>query len=74
MVYVQPGIRPRKGDAQTSLGFRDTNGSFNPSQTTRTSDCQTKIETLPNSRLCCFGLPQGKTERNRIEEQILRPC
>ena len=35
MVYAQPRICPGEGDAQTPLGFRDTNGSPNLGQTTR---------------------------------------
>ena len=40
MVYAQPRIRPWKWDAQNSLGFWETNGSSNLSQTSRSSDNQ----------------------------------
>ena len=35
MVYAQPSICPGEWDAQTPLGFWDTNGSPNLGQTTR---------------------------------------
>ena len=34
MLHAQPKISPGKWDTQTSLGFRDTNGSPNLGQTT----------------------------------------
>ena len=40
MVYAQPRIRLGEWDAQTSLGFWDTNGSPNLGQMTRPSDNQ----------------------------------
>ena len=40
MVYAQPGIRPRKWDAQSSLGFWDTDGSSNLGRTTRPCESQ----------------------------------
>ena len=69
MVCVQSRIHPGKWDAQNSLGFWDTNGSFNLGQTTRPSDGQKKKkrENLPNCRLCCPGWSQAKTERKRKE-------
>ena len=42
MVLAQPRIHPKKWDAWNSLGFWDTNGSFNFSQTTRPSISQKK--------------------------------
>ena len=42
MVYAQPGIRPRKWDAQNSLGIGDTNGLPNLGRTIRPSDSQLK--------------------------------
>ena len=40
--YAQSGIRPGKWDAETSLGFLDTNRSSNLGQTTRPSVSQEK--------------------------------
>ena len=40
MAYAQPRICPREWDAQTPLGFRDTNGSPNLGQTTRSYNKQ----------------------------------
>ena len=45
MVHAQPRIRPGEWDAQTSLGFWDTNGSPNLGQTTRPSENQQKKRT-----------------------------
>ena len=42
MVYAQPRICPREWDAQTPLGFRDTNESPNLGQTTRSYNNQQK--------------------------------
>ena len=42
MVYAQPRILPGKWGAQNSLGFWDTNGLINLSQTTRFSESQKK--------------------------------
>ena len=47
-------------NAQTSLGFWNTNGSLNLGQTTISSDCQQNKQNLPNSRLCRSGWPQIK--------------
>ena len=38
MVYEQPRILPGEVDTQSSLGFWDTNGSFNLAQTTGPND------------------------------------
>ena len=40
MVYTQPQNCPGEGDTQTSLEFRDTNGSLNLGQTNRPCNCQ----------------------------------
>ena len=40
MVYSLPRIRPRKWDAENSVGFWDTNGSSNLGQATRPRDSQ----------------------------------
>ena len=40
VVYAQPRIRPGEWDAQTFLGFWDTNRSLNLGQTTRLNDNQ----------------------------------
>ena len=42
MVYAQPRIYPGKWHTQTPLGFWSTNGSPNPSQTTRPYNNQQK--------------------------------
>ena len=42
VVYAQPGIRSRKWDSKTSLGFWDTNGSANLGQTNKPRDSQHK--------------------------------
>ena len=42
MVYAPSRICPEEWNAPTSLGFLDTNGSFNFRQTTRTSNNQEK--------------------------------
>ena len=42
LVFAQPGIRTGEWDAQTSLGFWDTNWSLNLGQTTRPCDSQLK--------------------------------
>ena len=66
-VYVQPRISPTKWDAQTSLGFWDTNGSSNLGQTTRPTKSRQQKENMPNSGLCHSNWPQGKTERKQKE-------
>ena len=40
--YAQPKIRPGEWDAQTFLGFWDTNGSHNLGQMTRFGDSKKK--------------------------------
>ena len=50
MVYAQPRIYFGERDAQTPLGFWDTNGSSNPSQTTRPSDCKKIKQNLPKKK------------------------
>ena len=39
-IYAQPGFRSEEWDAQSSLGFSNTNRSLNPSQNTRPCDSQ----------------------------------
>ena len=56
MIYAQLRIRPGKGDAQTSLGFRNTNGSPNFGRTTRPSYNQQK-EKKKTSRVVNFAVP-----------------
>ena len=67
MVYTQPRICPGKWEAQTPLGFWNTNGLPNLSQTNRPHKSQKmKIENkenLPNCGLRHPGLPQSKIER-----------
>ena len=47
MIYAQPRISPGEWDAQTPLGFWDTNGSPNLGLTTRFCDTQQKKEDFP---------------------------
>ena len=54
MAYAQSRTFPRKWDAQNSLGFWDTNGSPNLSQTTRFTDSQQKTRTC---RIEDFAVP-----------------
>ena len=71
MVSAQTGTLPSEWDAQSSLGFCDTNGSSNLDQMTRPSDSLQKKKkkkkkvNLSNNGLCCFSWQQGKTERKR---------
>ena len=61
----RPRIRPRKWDAQNSLGFWDINGSPNLSQTPRPSDNHQKKKKKrkrEKKRTCWIT---GITERNR---------
>ena len=51
MVYAQAKICPGEWDAQTPLGFWDTNESLNIGQTTRPTNNQQIKENLPNSGL-----------------------
>ena len=67
MVYSQPRIYPEEWDAQTSLGFWDTNRSPNFSQTTRPYNNQQKKKNLNNCGLCCSSGPQNKIERKQKE-------
>ena len=46
MIYAQPSICPGEWDAPTPMGFWDTNGSLNLSETTRPYDNQQKKENL----------------------------
>ena len=46
MVYAQPRICLGKGDAQTPMGFLDTNGSPNLGQSTRPYNNQQKTGEL----------------------------
>ena len=65
MVYAQTRIRPGKWDAQTLLGFWDTNGSPNLGQTTRPyhnkKEKKKKEDNLPDCGFCCPGWPPNKT-------------
>ena len=54
MVYAQIRIHPGKWDAQTSLGFWDTNRSPNLGQTTRPSNKQQKKRTC---QIVDFAVP-----------------
>ena len=50
VVYWQPGICPEEWDAQTSLVWWDTNGSFNLRRTTR--PCESKKKKKKKLRTC----------------------
>ena len=70
MVYANSRISPRERDIQTPLGYRDTNGSPNLGQTTRSCNNQQKKKkkkkkkkNLQNCGLCCPDGPQNKTKR-----------
>ena len=52
--YAQPRICPEKRETKTSLTFRDTNGSPNLSQTTRSNDSKQQ-KNLPNCGHCSSG-------------------
>ena len=53
MVYAQPRISIGEWDAQIPLGFWDTNGSPNLSQTIEPYDNQQKRENLQNCGIFC---------------------
>ena len=74
MIYAQDLICPGEWDAQTLLGFWDTNASPNLSQTTRPSNDQQEKENLPNCELFCHGRPRSTIERKRKEWCVLGPC
>ena len=66
MLYAQPRICPGEWDSQTSLGFWDTNGSPNLSQTTLPSNNQQEKENLPKCGICCPGWPQSTWKKRKI--------
>ena len=75
MVYVQPRICPGECDAQTPLGFWDTNGSPNLGQTTRPyNNQQKKKENSPKYEFCSPGWPRSKSVRKRKEGQVPGLC
>ena len=61
MVYTQSSVCIGKWDAQTPLGFWDTNGSPNLGQTTRPYNKEKK--NFQNCGLCCPGWPLSKIEK-----------
>ena len=62
MIYAQPRIRPEEWDAQSSLGFWDTNGWPNLGQTTRPRDShQQKKRTY---RIVVVKLKESEREVN----------
>ena len=72
VVYAKPGISPREWDAQSSLGFRYTNGSPNLGQMTILNNSQKKKkrkkkEDLPKSRFFQPGRPQNENKWKRKE-------
>ena len=70
IVYAQPRICPEEWNAQTPLGFWDTNGSSNLGQTTRPSNNQQEKENLPNCGLCYPGWPQSKIESEKKDKYL----
>ena len=59
------------------LGFWDTKGPHNLSQTARPTDSQKKKkkkENLSNRGLSNSGWAQGKTERKRNDRLVPEPC
>ena len=65
MVYTQPRICPGEWHAQTSLGFRNKNGSANPGQETRPYNNQQERKNMQECVLYCPGGPQSKIKRIR---------
>ena len=72
MVYAQNRIRSSEWDAQTVLGFRDTN--ISPMSPRRSFSLQKKTEKLSNRELCRPSGPQSENLRKRKEREILGPC
>ena len=80
-VHAQAGIRPGEWDAQSSLGFWDTNRSPNLGQSTKLSDCQQKKRTCrivdfvvpTNNRVILKESEERERDRER-EKEIPRPC
>ena len=70
MVYTQPRICPGKSEAETPLGFWDTNRSPNIGPTTRTGNNQQEKENLPN---CGLYWSQSKIKRKQKERLVFRP-
>ena len=78
---AQTGIRPGEWDAQSSLGFWETNRSSNLGQTIRPSDSQQKKkkkeekkerkkENLSNCGLCRPGRPPSKIKREKRNKYV----
>ena len=63
MGYAQPRICPGEWHTQTPVGFLDTNGSRNRSQTTRPYNNQSKKQNLENCEPGCHSLPQKESEK-----------
>ena len=69
MVYAQPSICAGEWDAQTPLGFWDTNGSLNLDQTTRPyNDQQKKKE---KRKRTCRTDCRVKLEENEKKDKYL---
>ena len=67
LVYAQLGIYSGEWDAQTTMGFCDTNGSINLGQTTRPSNNQQKDGTC---RIVDFAVPADhRVKVKEIEKQ-----
>ena len=70
MLYAYPGTRSGECDTQTFLGFRDTNGSLNLSQTTRSSDSQQEKEKKKKiCRIVDFAVPVDHRVRLKENEK-----
>ena len=79
VVYTGTRIQSGEWDAQSFLGFWDTNRSPNLGQTTRPSDSQKKKKekkekkrkkNLLNSWLCYPGRPQSKKGYKKIDKSL----
>ena len=75
MVYTKPRTCLRKWDAQTLLGFWNTNGSSNLGQTIRPNNSKKKKEkkkkkNLQNCGLSCPGWLQSQIERKKVKRRI----
>ena len=72
--WNKPRIRPREWDAQSSLGFWDTNRSHNLGWTTWPCDCQQQKENLSKSGLYHPGRPRSKNKWKWKERWVHRAC
>ena len=69
VVFAQPRICSRERGAQTSLGFWNTNGSFNLGQTTRPTDSQQQKKRT--SRIVDFTVPADHWEEMSVKTKTI---